>query len=61
MKNKLFVVTKFVKAKSAVEAIAKAKGSPPDEVFIDGDWKKEESKKKTNLTNAIGFEVSEDE
>ena len=37
---KLFVVRKWIKAKSAKEAIKKEKTCPVDDVWIDDDWRK---------------------
>lgn len=50
-KDKLFVVKKYIKAKSAAEAIRKDKTTPVDDVWVDEDWKKTN----TNLPDAIGF------
>jgi len=55
MKNtthKMFIVRTYVKARSAAEAIKKARSSDPDDVFIDDDWRKNS---KDNLAAAIGF------
>lgn len=49
---KLFVVRKYIKARSAAEAIRKEKGSAVDDVWIDDDWKKE------HLNGAIGFRAA---
>ena len=60
-KDKLFIVRKYVKAKSAVEAIRKEKKMPPDDVYIDEEWK---AGNRQQLAEAIGFEgarPSEDE
>lgn len=40
MKDKMFVIRKFVKAASAREALEKEKDVPVDEIYIDEDWKK---------------------
>ena len=37
---KLFVVRKWVKAKSAKEAIKKEKTQQVDDVWVDDDWRK---------------------
>jgi len=50
--DKLFIVRKFVKAKDALEALKKEKKQAPDEVYLDGDWKKD------SLPSAIGFNFS---
>lgn len=47
-KDKMFIVRKFIKANSVLDAIKKEKKVAPHEVYIDGDWKKE-------LPSAIGF------
>ena len=38
--DKLFVVRKWIKAKSAKEAIKKDKTHPVDDVWVDDDWRK---------------------
>jgi hypothetical protein len=48
----LFVVRKYIMAKSAAEAIRKDKHTAVDEVWVDDDWKKN-----GNLASAIGFVV----
>lgn len=54
-KPKLFVIRKYIKAYSAAEAIKKDRTTPPDEVWIDDDWKNGNRKE---LADAIGFKVS---
>ena len=39
--DKLFIVRKYVRAKSAAEAIKIEKRKAPDDVWLDDDWKKE--------------------
>lgn len=39
-KEKLFVIRKYIKARSATEAIKKEKTHPVDDVWIDADWQK---------------------
>jgi len=56
MKNKLFIVNKFIKAKTLEEALRKESKHEPDEIFVDGDWKKAnlhnfESKKRIGFNN----------
>lgn len=51
---KLFVVRKYVMAKSAQEAIRKEKIAPVDDVWIDEDWKRKGAER---LESAIGFVV----
>ena len=41
MKNKLYIVRKYVRATSAAEAIKMEKKQEPDDVWLDDDWKKE--------------------
>ena len=53
MKEKLFVIKKYIKAYSALDAIEKDKTTPVDDVWVDEDWKKD------NLSNAIGFLVND--
>mgnify|MGYP001616646614 CR=1 FL=1 len=55
MKDKLFIVRKYIKARSAREAIKKDKIHPVDDVWVDDDWKKENYKELNNLENCIGF------
>ena len=50
-KEKMFIVKKYVKAVSALEALKKERRQPADDCWIDEDWKKD------NLANAIGFSV----
>ncbi len=59
MKNKLFIVKKFIMAKNALDAIKKDKTHPVDDVFVDSKWA--DDNKETNLTSAIGFKEEEDE
>lgn len=47
--NKLFVVRIYIYASSAAEAIKKAKKSPVDEVWVDEDWKKENTIKQVQV------------
>lgn len=54
--KKLIVVKKFIYALSAAEAIRVERKMKPDEVWIDDDWRKNQSQDKTG---AIGFVVSE--
>lgn len=39
MAEKLYAVTTYVKANSASDAIKKAKGLKPDEVYVDSKWR----------------------
>lgn len=56
-KNKLFIVKKYIMAKSAKDAILKDKKTPVDDVWIDEEWKKGNHKE---LQSAIGFNHYED-
>ena len=59
MKNKLFVLTKFIKAKSVLEAIKKDAKTPVHECWIDDDWKKKLDSELTSLASSVGFEQEE--
>lgn len=52
VKDKLFVVRKWIKAKSAQDAIKKDRTHAVDDVWIDDDWKKGNSEK---LADTLGF------
>lgn len=39
--EKLFVVRKYILARSVKEAVRKERTREPDEVFLDDEWKKE--------------------
>jgi hypothetical protein len=47
---KLFVVRKYIKAASAIDAIRKDKHTPVDDVWVDEDWKKG-----GDMPDVIGF------
>lgn len=49
--QKLFIVKKYIWAKSATQAIKKDKQTPVDDVWVDDDWKKQSNTPK----DAIGF------
>jgi len=51
---KLFIVRKYIKARSAAEAIRKDHTTPPDDVYLDDDWRKSQTDK---LADAMGFGV----
>lgn len=55
---KLFVIKKYVMAKSASQAIRKDKTTPVDDVWVDDDWKKKSAER---LESAIGFITSTEE
>jgi len=58
MKDKLFVIKKYVKASCASEAIRKEKHIKVDDCWVDDDWRKNN---KDNLADAIGFVYEEPE
>lgn len=52
MKNngdKLFIVKKYIYAKSATDAIKKDKAHPVDDVYVDADWQR------ANMCQPIGY------
>lgn len=53
-KDKLFVIRKFIKASSALDAIKKDRSHPVNDVWIEDEWKKGGYE---NLASAIGFEI----
>lgn len=53
--KKLFVVRKYIYAKSAKDAIKLEKTKDVDDVWIDTDWQK------NNLSCAIGFNLEDGE
>lgn len=55
MKDKRYIVRKYIMAKSASEALRKEKKVRPDDVYIDGDWQKDNNE---HLVSAIGFTVN---
>ena len=56
MKNnkgeKRYIVRKYIMVKSCHEALRKEHRHRPDDVWVDDDWKKENSQQ---LSSAIGF------
>ena len=52
MQSKMFVIRKYVMAKSAKDAIRKDKTLPVDDVWIDSDWQKRQTEQ---LASAVGF------
>ena len=54
----MFVIRKYIKARSALEAIQIEKNKPVDDVWVDDEWKKGGNK---DLASAIGFVVSNDD
>lgn len=61
MKNKLYLIKKYVMAKSAEEALKKEPKIKPDDVWVDEEWKKLQEEKPTRMESAIGFDVSNKE
>lgn len=55
-KEKLYIVRKYIMAKSAAEAIKKERRIIPDDVWVSDEWIKEN---KSDLTSAIGYNVEE--
>jgi hypothetical protein len=53
--RKLFVIRKFVMARSAADALKLDRNTPPDDVFVDDDWKQG---KAGSLEKALGFGTS---
>ncbi len=51
--KKLFVVKKYIWAANASDAIKKDRATPPDDVWIDEEWKKNSN----NPKDAVGFYV----
>lgn len=51
-KPKLYVVRKYVKAYSAADALKKEKRMPVDDIYVDDDWRKNQT---DNLSEAMGF------
>lgn len=55
VKDKLYVVQKYIKAASALDAIKKERLCPVDDVYVDGKWR---DSMRDNLADAIGFKLS---
>lgn len=55
MKEKRYIVRKYVMAKSCQEALRKEKKVKPDDCWVDEDWKKDNE---DELVSAIGFTVN---
>ncbi len=49
--KKLFVIRKYIFAKSAADAIKLERRTPPDDVYVDDEWKKQQDLQK----EPIGF------
>lgn len=54
-KDKLYVIRKYVKAKSASQAIRLDKTTPVDDVYIENNFSE------NHLVDAIGFSMQEEE
>lgn len=54
VKEKLYIVRKYIMAKSAKEALKKERRIIPDDVWVSDEWLKDN---KDSLTSAIGYEV----
>lgn len=54
MKDKLYVVQKHIRAKSAAEALKKERGVAVDEIFLDTKWR---DNAKDGLADAVGFDT----
>lgn len=55
-KEKLYIVRKYIMAKSATDAIKKERRIIPDDVWVSDDWIKEN---KNELSSAIGYSVDQ--
>lgn len=55
MKEKRYIVRKYIMAKTIQEALRKEKKTRPDDCWVDEDWAKENSQ---DLVSAIGFTVN---
>ena len=56
MKEKRYIVRKYIMATSIQQALKKEKRSKPDDCWVDEDFKKEHPE---NLVSAIGFVVNQ--
>ena len=55
-KQKLYVIRKYVMARSVIDAARKEKNVPAHDIFIEDKWQEK------NLTDAIGFtSISQEE
>lgn len=54
-KPKMYRVTKYIKATSAIQAIKFDKDTPVHDVWVDNDWKPD------HLASAIGFDNGVDQ
>ena len=47
--DKLYIVRKYIMAKSAEQAIKKDKNCPVDDVWVDEDWRNEKKDEVTKI------------
>lgn len=57
-KDKLFVVRKYIMAKSASEALKKERKFKPDDCFVHEQW---QNTNVNQLESVIGFKIDRDE
>jgi hypothetical protein len=55
MKEKRFIIRKYVMATNCQQALKKEKKTRPDDCWVDEEWKKDNQK---DLVSAIGFTVN---
>lgn len=55
-REKLYIVRKYIMAKSAQEALKKERRCIPDDVWVSDEWMKEN---KNSLESAIGFQIDQ--
>jgi hypothetical protein len=53
MTKKLFIVRKYVTASSAAEALRIEKRVPPDDIWLDDDWKKSQPNAGANVMGLV--------
>lgn len=54
MKQKMYIVRKYVMAESAAQAINKSRNVPVHDVFVDDDWRKNNTDR---LADTVGFQT----
>ena len=57
MKEKRFIVKKYIMATSAQQAIKRERRVKPDDVWVDEEWAKQNP---TQLVSAIGYNIEQD-
>jgi hypothetical protein len=57
IKEKRFIVRKYIMAKNIHEALKKERKTRPDDCWVDEDWKKDNP---NQLQSAIGFTVEQE-